>query len=92
MGGLVRMGKPGYFEPVFRRAIERAEWCSSDPVCRELGAKSGQEPDSCNLAACHRCALLPENLCEEFNRFLDRSLITDGPEREGIGFFDILSV
>lgn len=89
MGGLVRMGKPGYFEPVFRRAIENAEWCSSDPVCRELGAKSGQGPDSCNLAACHSCALLPETSCEEFNRFLDRSLVVDGPDFTGIGFFDI---
>lgn len=89
MGGLVRMGKPGYFEPVFRRAIESAEWCSSDPVCRELGAESGQGPDSCNLAACHSCALLPETSCEEFNRFLDRSLVVDGPELEGLGYFDL---
>lgn len=87
MGGLVRMGKPGYFEPVFRRAIESAEWCSSDPVCRELGSKSGQGPDSCNLAACHSCALLPETSCEEFNRFLDRSLVVDGPESEEFALF-----
>ena len=33
-------------------------------------AESGQGPDSCNLAACHSCALLPETSCEEFNRFL----------------------
>lgn len=89
MGGLVRMGKPGYFEPVFRRALESAEWCSSDPVCRELGATSGQGPDSCNLAACHGCALLPETSCEEFNRFLDRSMVVDGPAHEGLGFFTI---
>lgn len=88
MGGLVRMGKPGYFEPVLRRALENAEWCSSDPVCRELGARSGQGPDSCNLAACHSCALLPETSCEEFNRFLDRSLIVNGPDGEGYAFFD----
>lgn len=87
MGGLVRMGKPGYFEPVFRRAIESAEWCSSDPVCRELGSKSGQGPDSCNLAACHSCALLPETSCEEFNRFLDRSLVVDGPDSEEFALF-----
>jgi hypothetical protein len=31
--------------------------------------------DSCNLAACHGCALLPETSCEEFNRFLDRGLV-----------------
>ncbi len=89
MGGLVRMGKPGYFEPIFRRAIESAEWCSSDPVCRELGARSGQGPDSCNLAACHSCALLPETSCEEFNRFLDRSMVVDGPDSQDLGFFKL---
>lgn len=89
MGGLVRMGKPGYFEPIVRRAIESAEWCSADPVCRELGAKSGQGPDSCNLAACHSCALLPETSCEEFNRFLDRSMVVDGPDGTGVGFFKL---
>lgn len=89
MGGLVRMGKPGYFEPVFRRALENAEWCSSDPVCRELGASSGQGPDSCNLAACHSCALLPETSCEEFNRFLDRSLVVNGPEDTGVAFLNL---
>lgn len=89
MGGLVRMGKPGYLEPIFRRAIESAEWCSSDPVCRELGAKSGQGPDSCNLAACHSCALLPETSCEEFNRFLDRSLMVDGPDSQDLAFFKL---
>ncbi|PYT00673.1 MAG: hypothetical protein DMF63_06445 [Acidobacteria bacterium] len=89
MGGLVRMGKPKYFEPMFRRALEAAEWCSSDPVCRELGSSSGQGPDSCNLAACHSCALLPETSCEEFNRFLDRSLVVNGPDGDGFAFFDL---
>ena len=73
MGGLVRMGKHGFFEPVVRRALEGAAWCSADPVCMELGAR-GQGPNSCNLAACHSCALVPETACEEFNRFLDRAL------------------
>ena len=86
MGGLVRMGNPG-FEPVLRRAIEAAEWCSADPVCREMGAKNGQGPDSCNLAACHSCALLPETSCDEFNRFLDRSVITNGLGEDGFAFF-----
>ena len=56
MGGLVRMAKPGYLEPVVRRAIESARWCSADPVCMEMGDSGGQGPDSCNLAACHNCA------------------------------------
>ena len=32
---------------------------------------------SLNLAAFYSCALLPETLCEEFNSFLDRAMLTD---------------
>lgn len=86
LGGLVRMGKPGSLEPVIIRAIERARWCSADPVCMELGDIGGQGPGSCNLAACHNCALVPETSCEEFNRFLDRALLIGTPEEPEIGF------
>ncbi len=87
MGGLVRMGKPGNLEPVIRRALEGALWCSTDPVCMEIGAGGGQGPDSCNLAACHNCALVPETACEEFNRFLDRSVVVGEPNTQMPGFF-----
>lgn len=86
MGGLVRMGKPGYLDPIVIRAIEEAQWCSADPVCMELGAH-GQGPDSCNLAACHNCALVPETACEEFNRFLDRALVIGDVSNRSLGFF-----
>lgn len=86
LGGLVRMGKPGYFEPVLRRALDTAQWCSADPVCMEQGDSGGQGPDSCNLAACHNCALVPETACEEFNRFLDRGVLV-GTTGSSIGFF-----
>lgn len=87
MGGLVRMGKAGYFEPILRRALEGAIWCSADPVCMELGESGGQGPDSCNLAACHNCALVPETACEEFNRLLDRGLVVGSLTEPKIGFF-----
>ncbi len=87
MGGLVRMGKAGYFEPVLRRALEGARWCSADPVCMESGESGGQGPDSCNLAACHSCALVPETACEEFNRLLDRGLVIGSLNEPAIGFF-----
>ena len=74
LGGLVRMGQPGKLESVLFNALDKARWCSSDPVCREMG-KHGQGPDSCNLAACHSCALIPETSCELFNRFLDRQIL-----------------
>lgn len=86
MGGLVRMGKPEHFEPVLYRALEEATWCSADPVCMELGEK-GQGPDSCNLAACHGCALVPETACEEFNYFLDRGLVVGSLSDPSLGFF-----
>jgi hypothetical protein len=90
MGGLVRMGKPGNLEPVILRAIENAKWCSSDPVCMELGSSSGQGPDSCNLAACHNCALVPETACEEFNHFLDRGVVVGDFEQTTFGYFNYL--
>jgi hypothetical protein len=86
MGGLVRMAKPGYLEPTLLAAIESARWCSADPVCMEIG-EAGQGPDSCNLAACHNCALIPETACEEFNRFLDRALLVGPHPEPSVGFF-----
>jgi hypothetical protein len=87
MGGLVRMGQPGYLEPLVRRALEAASWCSADPVCMEMGGRGGQGPDSCNLAACHGCALVPETACEHFNRFLDRACVVGDIETPSLGFF-----
>lgn len=84
MGGLVQMGQPGHLEAVVARALEKARWCSSDPVCIE---SKGQGPDSCNLAACHSCALLPETSCEEQNRLLDRGAVIGTIENPSSGFF-----
>jgi hypothetical protein len=89
MGGLVRMGKPSLLEPVIQRALEAAHWCSADPVCMEMGHMHGQGPDSCNLAACHNCALVPETACEEFNRFLDRAVVIGEMLDPTIGFFNL---
>jgi hypothetical protein len=91
MGGLVRMGRPEYFTRVVARALEDAIWCSADPVCMELGSASGQGPDSCNMAACHNCALVPETACEQFNRFLDRGLVVGSLTEPDIGFFEVAS-
>ena len=87
LGGLVRMGTPGNLEPAIRRALEDAQWCSADPVCMEIGRNQGQGPDSCNLAACHNCALVPETACEEFNRFLDRGVVVGDMQNSGLGYF-----
>ncbi len=84
MGGLVRMGRPGYLENIITKALEKAQWCSSDPVCSET---QGQGPDNCNLGACHSCALLPETSCEEQNRLLDRGVVIGTLENPKMGFF-----
>ncbi|NWK54972.1 DUF1998 domain-containing protein [Verrucomicrobiaceae bacterium N1E253] len=76
LGGLVRLADPENLSRLVSNAIEEAQWCSADPVCRE-SADSGQGPESLNLAACHSCALLPETSCECFNRYLDRSLVLE---------------
>jgi hypothetical protein len=88
LGGLVRMAKPGLLEPMLRRALESAEWCSADPVCMEMGVLGGQGPDSCNLAACHSCALVPETACEMFNRFLDRGVVIGDLSTTQLGYFN----
>lgn len=90
MGGLVRMARTNHLKAVFASALSDAHWCSTDPVCMDAGEK-GQGPDSCNLAACHGCALLPETSCEEFNRFLDRGLVVGTFEDGTLGYFSDLA-
>jgi hypothetical protein len=87
MGGLVRQGGQGLFENIVMRAIQKAGWCSSDPVCIE---SNGQGAENSNLAACHSCCLLPETSCEEGNRLLDRGLLVGKPGEPNIGFFSEL--
>lgn len=84
MGGLVRMGQPGQLEPVIRRALDKARWCSYDPVCI---SSLGQGPQNTNRAACHGCCLIPETSCESGNRFLDRAMVIGTPENSDFGFF-----
>ena len=84
LGGLVRQGEPDRLVATVGRAMRRAQWCSSDPVCIE---SAGQGCDNANLAACHGCALLPETSCENGNRLLDRGLLLGTPEAAEIGFF-----
>ena len=89
LGGLQRQGKAARFEETFIQALEGVRWCSSDPLCVE-GVTSETEPT--NLAACHSCVLTSETSCEEFNRYLDRSVLVGLPGEAAVGFFsDLLS-
>lgn len=84
MGGLVKQGEKENLKNIFVRSIKNALWCSSDPVCLE---SIGQGPGSCNFAACHGCALLPETACEKGNKLLDRVFLIGTPENRSLGFF-----
>lgn len=84
LGGLVRSGKPGRLEAILHKALEKALWCSGDPVCIE---SHGQGLDSCNLAACYNCALVPETSCEVGNKYLDRGLLVGTVDEPSVGLF-----
>ena len=85
LGGLVRQGKQGNLETIVYNAIENARWCSSDPICID---SHGQGPNSCNLAACHNCSLLPETCCEESNMLLDRAMLIGELDNPLLGYFN----
>ncbi|MFJ9029299.1 DrmB family protein [Streptomyces sp. NPDC102274] len=84
LGGLVAQGEPDRLAPALGSALQRAQWCSSDPLCIESEASGA---GSVNLAACHACVLLPETSCEQNNGLLDRALLVGTPEDPSIGFF-----
>jgi DNA-directed RNA polymerase subunit RPC12/RpoP len=83
LGGLVRLGTKKEFFSILDKAKNRAEWCSSDPVCTELGESQGQGVNGLNGAACYNCSHIPETSCEHWNLYLDRNLLID----EEVGFF-----
>jgi hypothetical protein len=66
---------------IIKSTINRANDCSSDPICME---STGQGVSQLNLAACHSCTLIPEITCELSNLFLDRQLLVN----ETFGYFN----
>ena len=87
LGGLVRQGEPDRLPEIIFRALSRAQWCSSDPVCIE---STGQGSDNANLAACHGCVLVPETSCEQGNRLLDRGIVIGTPRQPDAGYFSLI--
>lgn len=84
LGGLARQGEPPEFARTILAGLERAAWCSSDPICRE---SPGQGFGALNLGACHACALVSETSCESANVLLDRRLLFGVPGKV-TGFFE----
>jgi len=79
MGGLVWQGQPQLMERIILSALERAQHCSSDPLCWEAN-------EQLNLAACFSCCLVSETSCEQRNLGLDRRALVD----EEFGYFKTL--
>ena len=71
-------------ENIFDNMIEKAKWCSSDPLCI---VSKNQGFEGLNYAACHVCTLLPETSCEFFNVTLDRVAITGSLDNPDLGYF-----
>ncbi|MBZ0135003.1 MAG: DUF1998 domain-containing protein [Planctomycetes bacterium] len=82
LGGLVRQGQPDRLPATLTAALNRATWCSADPICSEA---PGQGLFGMNLAACHACSLLSETSCVYSNVLLDRTMTIGG--RGLSGFF-----
>ena len=85
LGGLVEKGDSVILNSVVEKALSKARWCSSDPLCIE--DKNGKGFMGVNLAACHSCSLLPETSCCNMNKFLDRGLVVGTIENPNQGLF-----
>ena len=85
LGGLVRQGNVDRLGPTIVAALERASWCSNDPICSEFPP---QGLDGLNRAACHACSLVAETSCDHVNSLLDRELVIGSGDGEVTkGFF-----
>lgn len=86
LGGLVSLGEPEQFGPLLRQALERAQLCSSDPLCSEHDPRADS---SIHAAACHACQFASETSCERGNRYLDRATISATLLRDDVSYFDV---
>lgn len=86
LGGLIELAKPENLYPIFLRALERFEFCSSDPHCSD-GDFDLQT--SISGAACHACAYVSETSCEWNNHLLDRRTVMPLLGFEEMAFFEI---
>ena len=84
LGGLVELGKPENLGRLLTQALERAQICSSDPLCAEHNPENDR---SLHAAACHACTFVAETSCERGNRYLDRALVVPTLERQKAAFF-----
>ncbi len=86
LGGLVSLGEPQQLGPLLHQALERAQLCSSDPLCAEHDPRSDS---SVHAAACHACQFASETSCERGNRFLDRATLVPTLARSDVSYFAV---
>jgi hypothetical protein len=86
LGGLADNGRAHRLEPLLRDTLERAAFCSSDPLC---GHGAPGDMGHLNGAACHACLLVSETSCERGNRYLDRAHVVETVAELGTAYFDL---
>lgn len=84
LGGLAALSDKNRLRAILHNGLQRAAWCTTDPVCIE---STGSGVNGMNLAACHACLLVPETSCERFNLLLDRASLVGTPGSGESGLF-----
>lgn len=84
LGGLVYAARD--IKRHLSRACQLATLCSNDPVCSSHIPGHGSV-EQLSGSACHGCLYISETSCEQFNRYLDRSLVVSTIEQLGCEFF-----
>lgn len=85
--GLTNLAQSDKLLPIIIRALEKMNYCSSDPICSD---GEFEYHSSANGAACHACTFVSETSCEWGNLLLDRrTLINISPDVKD-GYFDSL--
>ena len=87
LGGLVEAGRR--IAQQVHNALEAGKLCSNDPVCAQHNPQNQVFQRYLQGAACHSCLLISETCCEQFNDFLDRSLVVPTVEQLGAEFFTL---
>jgi len=85
LGGLVKAGERIHHH--LRAALDWARLCGNDPVCAQHKPDDPHERRFLHGAACHGCLLIAETSCEQFNDFLDRTLVAPTVDQAAAAFF-----
>jgi hypothetical protein len=85
LGGLAKAGER--IQDHLQAALEWGRLCSNDPVCAQHKPEDPHDRRFLHGAACHGCLLIAETSCEQFNDFLDRTLVVPTVDQAGAAFF-----